>query len=75
MYSRRRVRGDLLELVASVGATLVHGEASSDATTESPNRVQGSGDLLGMGEFADATLTPVAAGPVRTVPAREQRRG
>jgi glycosyltransferase involved in cell wall biosynthesis len=48
IYSRRRISGELLKLVASLGAARSQIEASTDATK--PNRVQESGDLLAVGE-------------------------
>jgi glycosyltransferase involved in cell wall biosynthesis len=75
IYSRRRIGGELLKLVASVGATLSRIEASGEAEAGRPGRVQTSDDPVGMGEFQDAKLTSVAVGPMRTPSARERRRG
>jgi glycosyltransferase involved in cell wall biosynthesis len=58
IYSRQRIGGELLKLVASLGAALSPNEASSDATAGTPDRVQGAGAVLAIGELQDPTLTP-----------------
>ena len=74
IYSRRRISGDLLNLVASVGAALSQIEVRGDATAGRPIRDQGSGDLLEIAELGDATLSSVTTGPMRAAQPREQLR-
>jgi hypothetical protein len=74
IYSRRRISGELLNLVASVGAALSQIEVRGDATAGRPIRDQGSGDFLDIAELGDATLSSVTTGPMRAAPPHKQRR-
>jgi hypothetical protein len=71
IYSRRRISGELLSLVESVGAALPQGKPRSGATEEPSVRDQAAGDCLGPRELADATLTPVTTGQMLGAPPRE----
>jgi glycosyltransferase involved in cell wall biosynthesis len=75
IYSRRRISGELLKLVASFGATLSQSGGKQGRNGERSSRVQDSGDLLAVGEsFADESLTTISARSMRLNRPREQRR-